>query len=261
MANAANGLQVVVNGTNAAFTWNPASDPGADAQWLDIATESGFVNYVAQIGPNSPPAPSPNMLTPASHSFNWTLQNGTYYARINTHFPGFGVFPNDRGWFPSQHVLIVVGDGGVIPNGSPATNLQWVGGVMSWNPGSGSAAITRQALDLSTFPNFDDILASPFVPPVGGTGLVVGLPYAFDVPVSFHQLAIQGLPTGQSFYARLNTLFGDKTWVPGNVLHFNADGSVGNSGGGGFPWMIVGAAAGIVLLAVLAGKDDQEYEG
>lgn len=239
-------LQGNVNGNQVSFNWQLSpSQAQADAQWLDIATESGFVAYVLQ-----------QQLPLNQSTFQFQLQPGVYWSRINLHYPGFGSGLLDRGWFPSNHILIDVPGHGALPSGSPATNLHYAQGVLSWTKGSGNADVTRQSLDFSTFPNFDDILASPFVPPVGGTGIVSGLPFAFDVPVAFTQLAIQGLPAGQSFYARVNTLYDNAVWVPSDVLHFNVDGTVTGSGGK-FPWALVAGAGLLVVLIAVTGKKNE----
>lgn len=259
MPNPATNLQAQVLGSQIGVSWQlPAEIITADAMFVDIATESGFVNYVQQA--------QVNLLTTQFASIN--LQAGIYWIRVNIHYPGFGTpqfGPLDRGWFPSQHVMAVVGNPGPLPTGTPAKNLHWNAAAqynLTWTPGSGSAPITRVACDISSFPNFGDILASPFIPTdLGGGVTILGLPFAVDVPLVYNShIGIHGLPLGQSFYVRVNTLFDNQVWMPSETLHFNTDGSVTPIGGGGtsFPWIPVMLVAGTVIL--FAASEDNKQE-
>lgn len=240
-------------GGQVSFAWDlPDSISTPNWQFLDIATEPGFIVYKLQ-----------QQLPTNQNTFSYPipLPPGSYWARINTHYPGFGTDPLDRGWFPSREALIEVAGGQPLPVGTPATNLRWNAGVISWTRGSGNKPITREALDLSIFPNFDDILTSPYVPPVGAVGTVVGLPFAFDLPPNYNQLQIVGLPVGQTFYARVNTLYDDRAWAVSQIIQFNADGTVvvPPSTGGKFPWILVGAGVGLgVLLLVTNSSEDSD---
>src|SRR5712691_7045175 len=101
MPSAATGL-TILNQASGQVTlgWNPPADIAqADVAFLDIATENVFVAYVVQ----------DNLNPRDKNQSTYTLVPGTYWARVNTHYPGFGIpefGPLDRGWFPSQHIPI-----------------------------------------------------------------------------------------------------------------------------------------------------------
>lgn len=90
--------------------WDPWqwADGQPDAVWLDVAKESGFLNYAVQQKTSSI----------SSRTSQFTVAPGQYWVRINTHFPGFvdngGL---DRGWFPSN--VIEINLAGASPEPSP----------------------------------------------------------------------------------------------------------------------------------------------
>ncbi len=241
-------------GGQVVLAWDlPATIQQADAMFLDIATENGFVAYVVQdsLVPR-PPA--------INHTYN--LPPGSYWARVNMHYPGFGLpefGPLDRGWFPSAHIPISVEPVPPLPTGTPASHLVWNPSTkqLSWTPGTGSAPITHMSVDLSTFPNFSDILASPFIstPAPACEGTLVGYPFAFNMGVACTFLKING-QLAPDFYARVNTLYGNRVWIPSEVFHI-VNGIV-VSPGSKFPWIIVVGAAGILLLGWLSSEKEQE---
>jgi hypothetical protein len=254
MATPATNLQASISGNQVLFTWDlPIDIAQVNTIWLDIATESGFVNYVLQH----------ELIPKTLTSFIATLQTGYYWIRINAHYPGFGTpefGPLDRGWFPSQHIFIVIGNPAPLPSGTPATNLRWTApNHLTWTPGKSTAETTRVAVDISTFPNFNDILAAPFINTPACTVTVEGFPFAIDVGLPCNSeigIYINGLPAGQEFYLRVNTLYNNLVWVPSSTLHFKTDGSI--EGMGGLSWWLLAGALGTIGLIMYINSKEEE---
>jgi len=215
------------------FAWDlPSSLQGIDLIFFDVAQDSGFLNYVTQ--------------HPVQNSTSFTdilnANPGRYWARVNTHYVGLGV----RGWV-SSNILEIVLPGAIQPaTGQPASNLSLNENVLSWTPGQG--LITREAIDISMFVNFDDILEAPFVqpvvqdPPIAGLALIIdALPIACDMPLNANQLILDPLPS-EPFFIRVNTLFENRTWIPSQTL----------GQGAGFNWLVVGLiTAGVIAIPYL----------
>lgn len=252
MPSGATNLQITAQtGGSITFQWNPPPDANlADLAFLDLATENGFVNYQTQDGPLAP--------LMSSGTIN-NVPPGTYWARVNTHYPGFQgagqeFGPLDRGWFPSQHIPVTVDPAPPLPTGTPASNLVWNPNThrLGWTAGHGTSPITRVSVDLSTFPQFDDILQSPFISVPTCVGTIEGFPFAFDTAPSCTGLEIDGVLVSD-FYIRVNTLFGNRVWFPSAVKHIQ-NGIDTSPGSGSFPWLLVAGAAAVVGYAYIIEK-------
>lgn len=223
------------------FQWDlPLTITYADMAFFDIAHESGFVNYYIQ-----------NNQETRQKSIVVDLEPGTYYARVNLHYPGYG----DRGWTPSEILQVSVADPDHTtpppPTGIPAKDLVWgSSGILQWTPAIGN--ITRVAVDLSSYQDFHDILSAPFVIPHLGIGDIDGLPYAFDLPLHANAMAFNNIPEGEFIYVRVNTLFGDKVWIPSQVLKVQNGVVVEPSLSLNSPYLIAGAIIAVVIF-VLSG--------
>lgn len=214
------------------FRWNVLGGLGAIEQWFDVAIEPGFVNYHSQ-----------NQLGLSAETFDVILGKGTYWCRVNTRY--------DTGdgwdWHPSDVVKINVLGGSVPVEGTPAHHLTLFSGALYWALGTGPS--TRLAIDFSTYRNFDDVLAAPFIPVNNARLDITRLPISADVPVNSISLALFGTPP-EKFYCRVNTLFGQTTWKPSETLQF----------GGSPPYLLYAAGAVAVGLVIRNLIEEQDNE-